>query len=68
MAPQPKAAHLSPEALYAWRKRMRLKVKEAAEALGVAVATYNRWEREGADKRTALACAAISHGIPEIRG
>lgn len=47
---------------------MRLNIKEACEALGVPRATYTRWEKTGADKRTALACAAISHGIPEIRG
>lgn len=47
---------------------MRLNIKEACEGLGVPRATYTRWEKVGADKRTALACAAISHGIPEIKG
>lgn len=53
----------------AWRQRMRLKVGEAAEALGVSADTYARLERRASvDRRTALACAAISHGLPPAKG
>lgn len=55
--------------LKAWRLRMRLKIGEAAEALGVSTDTYSRLERRSeVDKRTALACAAISHGLPPAKG
>lgn len=48
---------------------MRLKAREAAEALGVSADTYTRLERrDEVDKRTALACAAISHGLPPAKG
>lgn len=57
------------EQLKAWRLRMRLRVNEAAEALGISPDTYGRLERRDAvDKRTALACAAISHGLPPAKG
>jgi len=52
-----------------WRLRMRLKVGEAALALGVSLDTYARLERRTTvDKRTALACAAISMGLPPAEG
>lgn len=55
--------------LKSWRLRMRLKVREAADALGVSNDTYARLERrDEVDKRTALACAAISHGLPPAKG
>jgi hypothetical protein len=48
---------------------MRLKVGEAAEALGVSPDTYARLERRKlVDQRTALACAAISQGLPPAKG
>lgn len=55
--------------LKAWRQRLRLKKHEAAKALGVSPDTYTRLEqRDELDLRTALACAAISHGLPPIGG
>ncbi len=55
--------------LKAWRLRMRLRVREACEALGVSTDTYARLERRAqVDRRTALACAAISHGLPPAKG
>ena len=55
--------------LKAWRKRMKLKVKDAAEYFGMTPDAYGRMEkRADVGKRTALACAAISHGLPEARG
>lgn len=57
------------EGLKRWRKRMRLKVSEAAEALGVSVDTYARYERKPeVDRCVALACAAISFGLPPAIG
>lgn len=48
---------------------MRLRVGEAAERLGISPDTYSRLERRAlVDRRTALACAAISAGIPESVG
>lgn len=66
--PTDKPPHITGPQLKAWRTRMRLNIKEACKALGVPRATYTRWEKVGADKRTALACAAISMGIPEVKG
>ena len=55
--------------LKTWRKRLKLKAYEAAEALGVARDTYTRLEaRREVDRRTALACAAIAHGLPPAEG
>lgn len=55
--------------LKSWRLRMRLKVGEAATALGVSPDTYGRLERKPLiDQRTALACAAISQGLPPAKG
>ncbi len=52
-----------------WRKRMRLGVAEAAQALGVSTDTYARYERKPEVGRcVALACAAISFGLPPAIG
>lgn len=52
-----------------WRKRMRLNVSEAAQALGVSPDTYARYERRPeVDRCIALACAAISFGLPPAIG
>ena len=58
--------------LAAWRAQMTYTQRQAAAALGITLATYQRLERgaewaDGApvtiDRRTALACAAIAAGI-----
>ena len=55
--------------LKAWRLRMKLKVGEAAQALGISPDTYARLERRKVvDQRTSLACAAISQGLPPAKG
>lgn len=64
--------HMTPSDLNAWRNTMHYTHRQAAEALGVTLATYQRMER-GADfatgkpvaidLRTALACAALSAGL-----
>lgn len=56
--------------LRAWRTRMRLKVYEAAERMGVSRATYTRWEASADDlpRHVALACQAISLNLPEAEG
>ena len=43
---------------------------EASMALGVSARTYIRWEAslEELPRYVGLACAAISMGIPEVRG
>lgn len=56
--------------LRAWRKRMRLTIKEASELLGISTATYSRWEasREPLARYVGWACSAISLNIPEATG
>lgn len=63
---------MTPADLAAWREHMAYTQREAAAALGVTLATYQRLERgaewtNGApvaiDRRTALACAAIAAGL-----
>ena len=65
---------MTPADLAAWRARMALTQRQAAAALGVTLATYQRLERgaewaDGApvtiDRRTALACAALAVGLDE---
>lgn len=60
--------------LSAWREHMAYTQRQAAAALGVTLATYQRLERgaewtNGApvaiDRRTALACAALAVGLDE---
>jgi Helix-turn-helix. len=53
--------------LKAWRLRMRLKVRDAAERLGVSVDTYGRLERRTRVPRyIQLACAAVAYGLPPM--
>lgn len=55
--------------LKAWRLRMRLKVRDAAERLGVSVDTYSRMERKTRVPRyIPLACAALAYGLPPMEG
>lgn len=67
---------MTPADLAAWRKHMAYTQREAAQALGVTLTTYQRLERgaewsDGAavtvDRRTALACAALAAGLDEWR-
>jgi DNA-binding XRE family transcriptional regulator len=62
-------------ALRQWRRRMEFTQKEAAEALGVAVNTFQAVERGisyntgkpiALDRRTALACAALEARLKPI--
>lgn len=63
---------MTPENFKAWRRKMTLSQRAAANALGVALSTLQTWERGTAfatgkpveiDRRTALACAALAAGI-----
>ena len=65
---------MTPADLAAWRGHMAYTQRQAAAALGITLATYQRLERgaewtDGAavtiDRRTALACAAIASGLAE---
>jgi transcriptional regulator with XRE-family HTH domain len=50
-----------------WRLRLRLKITTAAGKLGVSTDTYSRMERKEVVPRSiALACAALSYGLPPI--
>lgn len=51
--------------LRAWQAHMGLTQRAAADALGVTQAAYSRWVTgaTGIDRRTALACAALSAGL-----
>lgn len=55
--------------LRAWRQRMKLKINEAADRVGVSPDTWGRWEAKAEVPRlVALACAAISFGLPPVEG
>ncbi len=64
---------MTPSDIKAWREAMQYTHRQAAEALGVQLVSYQRMER-GADfasgkpvsidLRTALACAALAAGLP----
>lgn len=65
---------MTPADLATWRERMSYTQRQAAAALGITLATYQRLERgaewtDGAavtiDRRTALACAALAAGLDE---
>lgn len=65
---------MTPADLIAWELHMGYTQRSAAEALGVSLPTYQQFRRgarfrDGTpiaiDRRTALACAAISAGLPE---
>jgi DNA-binding XRE family transcriptional regulator len=67
---------MTPADLKNWRtETMHWTQKQAAEALGVRQNTYQSWERGESfttgraieiDQRTALACAALAHGIQPL--
>ncbi|WP_374453606.1 hypothetical protein [Phenylobacterium sp.] len=47
--------------------RMRLKVRDAAERLGVSIDTYGRLERRTrVPRHISLACAALAYGLPPM--
>lgn len=56
--------------LRAWRKRMRLTIKEASVEFGVSTATLSRWEASKVDlpRYVGRCAAAISLNIPEATG
>lgn len=63
---------MTPAELSTWRADMGLSQRAAAQALGVALPTYQAMERGAAwatgraieiDQRTALACAALRAGL-----
>ncbi len=54
-------------ALKEWRLRMRLRVMDAADRLGVSRDTYGRLERRTRVPRyIQLACAALAYGLPPM--
>lgn len=57
-----------PAALRRWQVRMALTNHQAASALGVGYTTYAEMLRGETriDLRTALACAAIEHGLEPV--
>lgn len=65
---------MTPADLAAWRAHLGYSQRAAAAALGITLPTYQRLERgaewaDGAavtiDRRTALACAALTAGLDE---
>lgn len=67
---------MTPADLAAWQAQMGFSQRQAAEALGVTLPTYQEWRRgarfrDGApveiDRRTVLACAALAAGLAEWR-
>jgi len=55
--------------LTAWRLRLKLTKSAAADALGMTLDNYSKMEgRAKLSRRTALACAAISFGLPPAIG
>jgi len=67
---------MTPGDLREWRHTLRMSQHEAASLLGLSLRWYQALEagrdhggREIAeiDRRTALACSALAHGLPEWR-
>lgn len=65
---------MTPADLVAWELHMGYTQRQAAEALGVSLPTYQQFRRGARfrddtpieiDRRTALACAALAAGISE---
>lgn len=59
---------MTPDDLKAWRREMGFSQRRAADELGVDYTTIQRLERAASpsiDRRTALACAALSAGLEE---
>lgn len=64
---------MTPTAVQQWLADMQsaglaASERECADLLGVTVETKRKWKREGADQRTALACAALLKGLPPYLG
>jgi len=68
---------MTPAQFAAWRERLHLSKRAAAEALGVhpeTIANYESGQRRDTGKRVeipraiALACSAIAHGLPPYGG
>lgn len=63
---------MTPEAFNAWRllinrgKERPLSERETAELLGCSRVAVRSWSKNGAPKYIALACSAISHGLPPM--
>ena len=59
---------MTPTDLIAWRQRLGLNKSEAAASLEITRATYRRYERGEAEipRTIALACAALSYGLPPM--
>lgn len=64
---------MSPADLATWELHMGYSQRQAADALGVTLPTYQQWRRGTRfkddspveiDRRTALACAALAAGLP----
>ena len=62
---------MSPSQFKNWRKRLKLKQKDAADLLGLkkrVIQYYEKGERDGKQveipKSVELACYAIAHGVP----
>jgi transcriptional regulator with XRE-family HTH domain len=60
---------MTAESLKDWRQRMSFSLIRASEALGCSKTSLIKWERDGgAPRYIALACSAISHGLPPMGG
>ena len=54
---------MTTQSLRSWQTRMGYTQQQAAEALGVSLATYKRYLIAGAGRTVALACAAVEAGL-----
>lgn len=54
---------MTPADLRAWQAHMGYTQHQAAEALGVSLATYKRYLVAGAGLTVALACSALAAGL-----
>jgi len=61
-------SQMTATSLRAWRKRLGLSQRDAAEALGVSLRQYSDYERGIAEvpQTVALACAALAYGLPPM--
>lgn len=69
IAKKASAGAMSPASLQAWMDRLHFKKSKAADELGIARTTLDRYLEGDAPipKVVALACAAIAQGVPPIR-